>query len=214
VYIARSDKDVPERVKEQLDLAEQELKRAGQITHSTLTYYRESPTPVQTDPTELVEGVLTLQQGALRKARVQLEKDLVRSQDIQAFPGELRQIFTNLISNAVEAMQPNGRLIVRVHPACDWKTGRDGYRILVADTGPGIPAEARKKLFTAFYTTKGEQGTGLGLWITRQLVQKHGGFLKFRSRSRMPHHEGGTVFSVWLPLKHEFATSVNSHTAA
>jgi PAS domain S-box-containing protein len=156
VYLARNDKDVPERIKQRLESAEQELERAGRITHSTLTYYRESPTPVRTNPADLLESVLTLQQGALRRAQIQLEKNFVYTQDIDAFPGELRQVFTNLITNAIEAMPPNGRLTIRLHPAQDGKTGRDGYRIVVADNGSGIPPEARKKLFTAFYTTKGE----------------------------------------------------------
>jgi signal transduction histidine kinase len=104
----------------------------------------------------------------------------------------------------VEAMQRNGKLLVRVHPARDWHSGIEGYKIVVADSGPGIPKEHRKKLFDPFYTTKGQEGTGLGLWITFQLVHKHGGSIHYRSRCDSPEQKGGTVFSVWLPLVNEY----------
>ena len=85
---------------------------------------------------------------------------------------------------------------------------RDGYRIVVADNGPGIAEESRPKLFEPFYTTKGEKGTGLGLWVTKQLVGKHGGIIAFRSRCGPTNCQSGTVFSVWLPRAHDFARSV------
>ncbi len=209
LYLCQTDNGVPERVKENLKLAEHELHRAAQITRSTLTFYRESPNPVPTNVVELIESVLKFQQPSIRKASVEVQTDLVYSQPIYAFPGELRQIFTNLISNAIEAMQRNGRLVVRAHPARDWASDRDGYRIVIADNGPGIPPDARKKLFEAFYTSKGEKGTGLGLWITSQLVQKHGGSIKLRSCHPATHKRSGTLFSVWLPLRHEFRDEIN-----
>ena len=217
VYLACNDSDLPDRVRERLEAVEQELNRAAKITQSTLTFYRESPNPVAVNPVELVESVLAFQQVNLRKAGVNVEKELAFSKPIYAFPGELRQVLTNLISNAVEAMQgQRGKLVVRVRPATDWRSGRQGYRIAVADNGPGIPRESRKKLFEAFYTTKGEKGTGLGLWITSQLVQKHGGFVDFRScrRRTAEDRKSGTVFSVWLPLRHDFSRPVNQHDAA
>lgn len=216
VYLARKEDGIPQHVKDRLETVEHELNRAATITQSTLTFYRESPNPVSVNLIELVESVLVLQQPTIRKAGVEVEKDLSYSLPIHAFPGELRQVLTNLVSNAVEAMQErNGKLVVRVHPAPDWRSGRDGYRIVVADNGPGIPAETRKKLFEPFYTTKGEKGTGLGLWITGQLVQKHGGFIKFRScHSTTAGQKIGTVFSVWLPLTHEFTNPVATPTVA
>lgn len=214
VYVAETDKEVPERVKEQLRLVEHELQRAGQITRSTLTFYRESPSPVPTNVAELVDSVLNFQQLSIRKVGVDVKRKLVFSQPICAFPGELRQIFTNLISNAIEAMQGRGKLLVRVHPATDWASTREGYRVLIADTGPGIPTDIQKKLFNAFYTTKGEKGTGLGLWISNQLVQKHGGFIRLRSRCRTDHQSSGTVFSVWLPLRHEFTKNGDMQASA
>jgi PAS domain S-box-containing protein len=204
LYLCQTDHGVPEGVKENLKLIEHELHRAAQITRSTLTFYRESPDPVSTNVVELIESVLEFQKPSIHKAHVEVETDFTYSQPIYAFPGELRQIFTNLISNAIEAMQENGRLAVRVHPARDWTDNRDGYRIVIADNGPGIPPSARNKLFEAFYTSKGEKGTGLGLWVTNQLVQKHGGSIKLRSRQFATGKRSGTLFSVWLPLRHIF----------
>ncbi len=211
VYVTRVEADLPRSVQERLQTVEQELNRAALITRSTLSFYRESPTPVPTNPVEIVESVLTFQQGSIRKAGVELKKDLVFGKPMYAFPGELRQVLTNLIANAVEALQRNGKLSVRVRPAKDWRTGREGYRILVADNGPGISPEHRNRLFDPFYTTKGQSGTGLGLWITSQLVTKHGGRIMFRTCSEAKDKKRGTVFSVWLPLQHEFA---NVSTAA
>jgi PAS domain S-box-containing protein len=211
VYLVRNDDEVPQHIKGHLEMLEHELNRAAHITRSTLTFYRESPTPVQTNLAELAESVLTIQQGNIRRAGVTLAKDLRGSQPIQAFPGELRQVLTNLISNAVESMQGrDGKLAVRVHSAKDWRSGRDGYRILIADNGPGIPPSSRNRIFNPFYTTKGEKGTGLGLWISSQLVEKHGGSIRCRSRSESLDQRTGTVFSVWLPLAHEFRESIQT----
>lgn len=203
LFIVRTSKNVPLEIKQRLEVVEDELNRAAAITRSTLTYYRESSHPVQTNPVEIVESILAFQQCKIRKADVEVQKHLVYGKPMYAFPGELRQILTNLISNAVEAMGHNGKLLIHVHPARDWHSGLKGYKIVVADTGPGIPKEHRKKLFDPFYTTKGQEGTGLGLWITCQLVQKHGGSIRYRSRCHLPEQTGGTVFSVWLPLANE-----------
>jgi signal transduction histidine kinase len=154
-----------------------------------------------------VESVLKFQQGTLRKAAIELQTKMVYAQPIYAFPGELRQVVTNLVSNAVEAMQRNGKLFVRVHPARDWRNGQVGYRILVADSGHGISQETSKRLFDAFYTTKGDNGTGLGLWIINQLVQKHGGYIRFRSRGQSTSRSSGTLFTVFLPLVHDFTNA-------
>jgi signal transduction histidine kinase len=168
---------------------------------------------VRINPIELVKSVLAFQQGDIRKAGVGVETDLVYSQPIYAFPGELRQIVTNLVANAIEATPPEGKVMVRVHPAKCFRSRQEGYRIVVADNGPGIPLQHRKKLFEAFYTTKGDRGTGLGLWITSQLVQKHGGVIRLRSRC-VPDQSGGTVFAVWLPLSHAFPSSGYNPIAA
>jgi signal transduction histidine kinase len=116
---------------------------------------------------------------------------------IDGYPGELRQVFSNLLGNAVEAIQGKGRITVRIHNARHWKDGRSGVHVLIADNGIGIGREHRNRIFEPFFTTKGEKGTGLGLWVTQAIVQKHQGHLTLRS-STSPGRRG-TVFVVFLP---------------
>ena len=118
---------------------------------------------------------------------------------MHCFEGEIRQVLSNLVSNAIDAMQPQGgRLLLRSRPGTDWKTGRRGLVITVADTGTGIPARVLKRIFEPFYTTKGMSGTGLGLWISREIIDRHHGVLRFRSSQK----EGGsgTVVTMFLPF--------------
>jgi signal transduction histidine kinase len=110
----------------------------------------------------------------------------------------VRQVFVNLIANAVESMPDGGVLTVKVRPATDWRTGDAGVRITIADTGHGMSLETRKQIYHAFYTTKGSAGSGLGLWVTANIVRKHQGSIHVRSR-RLPH-SGGTAFTLIFPL--------------
>jgi two-component system NtrC family sensor kinase len=114
-------------------------------------------------------------------------------------PGELRQVVSNLIVNAIDALATMGsELAIRVRRCHRWDTGDSGVRVIISDDGPGIPSEHRSHLFQSFYTTKGEQGTGIGLWISRSIVNKHGGTL--RMRTSVSPGRSGTCFSVFLPL--------------
>jgi signal transduction histidine kinase len=130
-------------------------------------------------------------------ARVSVEKRYEIDGDIKGFPGELRQVFSNLIINALEAMGRDGRLVVHIYPTRSSGTSKDGVRVVIADTGPGIAAEVRRQIFEPFFTTKGEKGTGLGLWVTHGIVQKHGGAIQVRSSTRA--NNSGTVFSLVFP---------------
>jgi signal transduction histidine kinase len=115
-----------------------------------------------------------------------------------ALPGEMRQVFSNLIGNAIDAMNGAGRLLVRIEETHRWAQSEEvGVRVMVCDTGPGIPLEVRGSLMEPFVTSKGEKGTGLGLWVCRGIVEKYHGLLRFRS-STAPDHSG-TCFSVFLP---------------
>jgi signal transduction histidine kinase len=111
---------------------------------------------------------------------------------------EMRQIFANLIANAVDATPLGGRLRVHVRNGCDWRNPKtNGVRVFVADTGVGIAPTDQPRIMEAFYTTKGQRGNGLGLWVTRGIVEKYGGAIRFRSSTGESHH--GTVFSIFLP---------------
>ena len=113
------------------------------------------------------------------------------------YAGELRQIVANLVGNALDAVGSNGRIVMRERPATDWKSGRKGVLVTVADSGHGIGPEIMPRLFDPFFSTKGQTGTGLGLWVSKEIVEKNGGRIRVRSRQQEPHR--GTVFSVFLP---------------
>ncbi len=120
--------------------------------------------------------------------------------EILALPGELRQVFANLVGNAIEALRAGkGKITLRSHTAREWRTGRAGVRVIVADNGPGIPAPARSKIFEPFFTTKGESGTGLGLWVASDIVRKYDGTMRVRSSTQAG--SSGTCFSVFLPTQ-------------
>lgn len=181
-----------------LRLAEQELARVTEITKQTLKFYREPSHLGQADVAEVFESVLQLYAGKIAARNVRVYKELDRIQPITAGAGELRQLLANLIGNALDAMRNGGRLRLRARHSRDRLNGqRPGVRIAIADTGTGIPAELRAKVFEPFVSTKGDTGTGLGLWVTSEIVKKHGG--RIRLRSCVHPRRSGTTFSVFLP---------------
>ncbi len=122
---------------------------------------------------------------------------------VSGYSGELRQLLSNLLVNAVDAMADGGALQVRAAAGRDWSDGREGVRITVADNGSGIPRDHLRRIFEPFFTTKKDTGTGLGLWVSRGIVQKHGGSIRVRSRT--DGRTTGTVFSIFLPQQHEIS---------
>lgn len=174
-------------------LAGQELERISEIVNQTLRYNRAPAKPTFADVSELASSALSLFRGKMRERGI---SENFSGKRTLAFcsPGEIRQALVNLIGNALDEMPDGGKLRVRVTPIT-----RDGLhfaRLTVADTGRGIRAEIRANLFTQFFTTKGSRGTGLGLWLTRDIVQRNGGHLRYRSRTADPT---GTVFTIFLP---------------
>ena len=177
-------------------LASRELDRVSAIAGQTLRFHRQAPHPRRIHADELLEPVLALHKAHLRHANIDVGIETGPHARIFCFEGDIRQVLNNLVSNAVEAMPAGGRLRIRAQQCMDWRTGEHGARIAVADTGHGMSAEVVERIFSAFYTTKGINGSGLGLWISQGLVQKHGGCIRVRSRMR---HPSGTVFSFFLP---------------
>lgn len=197
-YLARKQ---PANVEKYLQLAEQELERIAQITKNTLGFYRDSTSPVDTDVSELLEEVVRLYQRKLQFKRVTLRPDFERDLILIGYPGELRQIFANLLANAIEALPDEaGCLCIRASKAQS-RNGccRDGIRVTFMDNGTGITPGHRKKIFEPFFTTKKNVGTGLGLWLTANLVEKHQGSLRVRS-SVVPGRTW-TAISVFLPTQ-------------
>ncbi|HZU44966.1 MAG TPA: PAS domain S-box protein [Terriglobales bacterium] len=179
-------------------IALQELYRASNIVKQTLSFHRDSNTPVPLKISELIDGILALYLPKMTTSHVSVEKRYEVEGDIRGFPGELRQVFSNLVINALEAMGRDGRLVVHIFPSHDGRLHKSGVRVVLADTGPGIPVSARGSIFEPFFTTKGEKGTGLGLWVTHGIVQKHGGSIRVRSNTRT--NSSGTVFSLFFPV--------------
>ncbi len=178
-----------------MDMAEQELARVTQISRAMLGLYRESKAPVVVDLKEMLQEILLLLERRLADLGVTVATEMPKSVSVAAFPAELRQVFTNLITNAAEAAGEGGKVRVSITPQtagvdADGQKMQAGAVVTIADNGPGISEEIRTHLFQPFFTTKGEQGTGLGLWVSRGIVNKHGGTIsldKRHQRSRARH---------------------------
>lgn len=186
----------PQRRSDYLKLAQQELGRTLQISRAMLSLYRESPMPVQVNLEELIGSVLLLLDRKMRDQNIQVEQSFTHPVHVFGYPGELRQVFTNLIANAGEAAGPSGHVRILVQPASPLD-GRAGTIVEIADSGRGIAPHVEKKLFQPFMTTKGERGTGLGLWVSLGIVQKHGGTV--RISNSIEGDLRGAVVRVYLP---------------
>jgi signal transduction histidine kinase len=188
-----------EESKAYADIAAGELARVSEITIQTLRFYREPVKPTIVQMSEVVDSALALYRPRLTSAEIAVERDFRESSPIMAKAGELRQLTLNLIGNAVDAIGREGTLKIRVRNSREHSNGsRHGIRLTVADTGPGIHPAIRTTLFDPFVSTKGDTGTGLGLWVSSEIVRRHGGTIQVKSRARS--QSTGTVFSVFLPL--------------
>lgn len=198
LYIAQHTEGLPQEAAEALAMADKELLRVSQIASQTLRFHRQATKPTCVTAAELLKPVIALYQGRLANSNVRLEEEHSEVEPVQCFENDIRQVLNNLIGNAIDAMKASGgKVIVRSREGMDWATGRRGLRITVADGGSGMSETTRKNIFTAFYTTKGINGTGLGLWISRGIMEKHEGTLRFYSSDRPGR--SGTVFSLFLP---------------
>jgi PAS domain S-box-containing protein len=180
-----------------LAMAQQELNRTLQISRAMLGLYREPKAPVEVDLRELLQSVLLLLDRQLKDQCVAVERKLGEGTSIQGFPGELRQVFTNLVTNGAEAAGAGGRVQVALEDSLG-PDSRSGAVVSITDSGPGILESHQSKLFKPFFTTKGELGTGLGLWVSRGIVEKHGGKIEL-TNSTDPAFPGAVV-RVYLPI--------------
>ena len=194
-YLMANEAD-PALLQRYLGMAQQELNRTLQISRAMLGLYRESKAPVDVDLRDLLASVLLLLDRQTKDLSVVIERDLAENITVQGFPGELRQVFTNLITNATEAAGPGGRVRVALGDASA-ADAPQGATVTITDSGPGIPPATLSKLFQPFFTTKGERGTGLGLWVSRGIVEKHGGKIELGNNAG-PAYPGAMV-RVYLP---------------
>ncbi len=199
LYLLRRNPNMDEEGTEFLNLAEEELARVSQIVKQLLSFNREARSPVQVDISEVIESTLTLFAPKLDQQQIRVLRDFGDYPKVTGFPGELRQVFSNLIANAMEASRRGGLITIRVKTSRHWTfPDREGVRVIICDNGSGIPEAARANLFQPFFTTKGERGTGLGLWVSRGIVEKHEGSMNFRTSTRDGHR--GTCFNIFLPF--------------
>jgi signal transduction histidine kinase len=194
LFLAKLDSSVTGDTKNLLEMADKELQRLGHIAARSLKFYRQRTAPTQTQIDELLESVLFFHERDVKSHRVTLEKRYRTAPAVLCQPGEIQQVLTNLIGNALDALSSHGRMIVAVRPAHDG-SGREGVAVTVADTGEGMVPATRNRLFHPFVTTKGEEGTGLGLWVSKGILEKHQGIISVRSKPGC-----GTVFRFFLPL--------------
>jgi signal transduction histidine kinase len=189
VFLARAHATHAEQQR-YLDLAQQELNRVGHIARQTLGFYRESMTPTRFKVAQVVEGVLRLYDRRIASRAIQVLTEGDAHAELSAQQGEFTQVLSNLILNAIEVLPSGGRLRLR------WKHVGQQLWLSVGDTGAGISLETQKRLFQPFFTTKELVGTGLGLFVSKGIVEKNGGTLRVRSRTG---HNSGTVFTLSLP---------------
>ncbi len=200
IYLLQHDSNSGLITHQYLEMASEELSRITQITGQLLTFHREARHPIQVNIPEVLDSVLTLFAPQVRKSDVIVEKRFEAAAKVRGFPGELRQVFSNLVGNAIDAMPQGGKLVLSVREGirADDPT-RKGVRITIIDSGLGIPLGVKRNLFAPFYTTKGEKGTGLGLWVSRGIVEKHEGTIHVISSVR--EGRSGSAFSVFLPFE-------------
>ena len=187
-----------------LDIAQSELARVTQISRAMLSLYRESKAPVPVDLKDMLDDLLLLMEGRFNTLGVTVTSDLPHGIVVDGFPAELRQVFTNLITNAAEAAAQGGTVLVRIIPQHaglnpSGQMLEEGAIVEIIDNGPGILPEVRDHLFQPFFTTKGERGTGLGLWVSQGIIRKHAGTITLDSITEGP--DRGTTASVFLASK-------------
>ena len=202
--LIKSEPELGYHTKELLELAEQEVLRLTTITRQTLAPHREAKHPAITKLSELLDDVVAIFHPRLESANIEVRRKYENDGEVSIHPSEFRQVFTNLIANAIDAMGDNGGLELSI--------GRSSDAEVVArieDSGCGIPPENLNAIFEPFFTTKGEKGTGIGLWVIKGIVEKAGGRIEVKSSTTGTK---GTCFSIFLPASN--AVSFTSTTAS
>ena len=193
IYIVKNTNSLPEDIVGYLNMAEQELDRVSHITRQTLGFYRDSSEAGPVVLSEVLESVLRLYENKLKSKSIAVEMELSDCPPVHALQGEIKQLIANLISNAADAVAPGGKIRISMSPA----EQSNGVEVKIADNGPGVPEKNRGHIFEPFFTTKEDVGTGLGLWVSKEIAERHGGKIELSS----DHHSdlGGAVFVVFLP---------------
>lgn len=209
IFLARNAPQSEDKDK-YLAMADEELERVSHLTKQTLGFYRESNGATGVRLGEVVESLLSVFSSRMRNKGIGACSDIREDVEVHAIPSEIRQVVANLLSNSIDATYAGGRIVVRIARSRRWKDGEDGgVRLTIADSGSGISPEIRARLFEPFFTTKKDVGTGLGLWITRNIVENHKGSIRVRSSTKAGR--SGTVVSIFLPVAAEDAATSTQH---
>ena len=195
IYIVRRTPDLPEETQGYLAMAEQELDRVSHITRQTLGFYRDSSEPGPVEMRGVIESVLKIYDNKIRSKSVGLELELAECPAVFGLQGEMKQLIANLVSNAADAIGHGGKIRIVMAPASHQHSS--GVELKVEDNGPGISTEHRTHIFEPFFTTKKDVGTGLGLWVSKEIAERHGGHIELSSGK--DSSLGGAVFTVFLP---------------
>ena len=197
LYLARTTPGMPDKALTYLDIADGELMRIAHITRQTLGFYREFSAATSNSAAGLLGSVVNLLQAKIRANGATVEQNCEEPLQILGIAGELRQVLANLLANSLDAIGPDGRIVLRASASREPCGGNRRVRITVSDSGHGMSAKTANRIFDPFFTTKGSVGTGLGLWVCKQLVEKNGGSIRVRSHVEGEQH--GTSFSILLP---------------
>jgi two-component system, NtrC family, sensor kinase len=199
MYMIAQDDTLSESTRALIAASEMELSRIAEVVKRTLGLTRETGSPVKFNLRTLIEDLVKVYVRRFEANAIQVTTYYHDNSDFEGFPGEMRQVVSNLIVNAIDVLQQRGKIWIDLFHSRNWANPEErGLALIIADNGPGIPVEYRRRVFEPFFTTKGERGTGLGLWITDALVRKHAGSVRFRSSTSARNH--GTCFQVFLPF--------------
>ncbi len=198
MYLA-TRQPISQEARELLTTAEHELRRVSVIANQTLRFHKQASSPTEIAPEYLLATVLTMYERRLKMMGISVELDYRATQPLMCFEGDIRQVLSNLVGNAIDAMSAGGRLCLKTRTITNWKTQRKNTVFTVADTGSGISRQSIRRIFEAFFTTKGLNGNGLGLWVSKEVATRHGGRIHVRSSQDGRHH--GTVFRFSLPCQ-------------
>jgi signal transduction histidine kinase len=201
LFLAKTDAGLSSSSKDLLEIADKELQRLSHITARSLKFYRQRTAPTFTSLEEVLDSVIYFHDPAIRVRNIHIERRYRPAPAVLCQPGEIQQVFTNLISNALDALPEKGRLTLAVRPATD-PTGNFGVAVTIADSGSGIDRAMFERLFHPFVTTKGEAGTGLGLWVSKGILDKHSACVAVRTRLGC-----GTVFRMFFPITEDTRTA-------
>jgi PAS domain S-box-containing protein len=196
IYIAKLTPDAPSSMIEQLEMAERELERVVHITRQSLGFYRETSAPELVEMPKIIESVLKLYSNKFKSKNITVQREFAECPPVRGVAGELIQVISNLVSNAADAVARNGVILIRTH--CVESIDGSFVEVKIEDDGPGIPLENVDQIFEPFFTTKTDVGTGLGLWVTKEIVDRHGGTILVRSREDNPGARGA-AFTIQLP---------------